>query len=53
MALFPELLDNPDYRPDPARPLLRGGEGRNLVRRHIKNNKPVIPARVVPQFAAR
>lgn len=53
MALFPELLDNPDYRPDPARPLLRGAEGRNLVRRHIKNNKPVIPARVVPRFAAR
>lgn len=40
LALFPELAGLGDA-PRPARPIGRGGQGRQLARRHLRNGQPV------------
>ncbi|WP_246026564.1 Hint domain-containing protein [Paracoccus luteus] len=40
LALFPELANAP--APRPARPLVPGRQGRQLARRHIANERPLI-----------
>ncbi|MDN3713477.1 Hint domain-containing protein [Paracoccus cavernae] len=42
LTLFPELED-PAFLPQPARRLLTGREARALVRRHINNNRNLVP----------
>lgn len=39
LAIFPDLGDR---LPDPARPLIGGRQGRNLTRRHLKNDLPLV-----------
>jgi hypothetical protein len=42
-ALFPELFQ-PDlyHRPEPARPLTTGAEGREIAERHSNENTPLV-----------
>ncbi|HSF63235.1 MAG TPA: Hint domain-containing protein [Paracoccaceae bacterium] len=39
LAIFPDLGSR---LPDPARPLIGGRQGRNLTRRHLKNDLPLV-----------
>ena len=37
LALFPDLAQMDSFRLTPARVLVKGREGRNMVARHMKN----------------
>lgn len=39
LAIFPDIAAR---LPDPARPLIGGRQGRNLTRRHLKNDLPLV-----------
>lgn len=44
LLLFPDLAQMDSFRLSPARPFIRGREGRNLVARHLKNAVELLAA---------
>lgn len=39
--LFPEIVAR-DFKPRPARPLVKGRQGRKMAERHASNRKPIM-----------